>query len=88
VKYDEALSWLYGTQLFGIKLGLDSIRDLLGRWEFRRPAQRIIHVAGTNGKGSTCAMIESVARAQGYRTGSSPPLTSSPFANAFRCAAR
>ncbi len=41
-------------------------------------AAKIIHVAGTNGKGSVCAIIDSILRAQGYR-----PLTSSRFVNAF-----
>jgi dihydrofolate synthase/folylpolyglutamate synthase len=88
VKYDEALSWLYGTQLFGIKLGLESIRELLAAIGLPTPSQRVIHVAGTNGKGSTCAMIEAVAREHGYRTGlfTSPHLIT--FRERIRCAAR
>ncbi|MDQ3120747.1 MAG: bifunctional folylpolyglutamate synthase/dihydrofolate synthase [Verrucomicrobiota bacterium] len=67
--YKEALAWLFGTQRFGIKLGLENIRRLLGALDVPAPEQRIVHVAGTNGKGSVCAMIDSIARVEGYRTG-------------------
>lgn len=63
------LDWLYGTQLFGIKLGLEGIARLLDACGVARPEAAVVHVAGTNGKGSTCAMIEAAARAAGYRTG-------------------
>jgi len=68
--YPEAISWLFSTQMFGIKLGLDGPRELLRRY-LAYPARgvRVIHVAGTNGKGSTCAFIDAVARASGLRTG-------------------
>jgi dihydrofolate synthase/folylpolyglutamate synthase len=69
VTYQEALAWLYGTQRFGIKLGLENVRRLLGELNVPAREQRIIHVAGTNGKGSVCAMIDSICRAAGYRTG-------------------
>jgi dihydrofolate synthase/folylpolyglutamate synthase len=74
----EALRWLYATQRFGIKLGLENISRLLRELEVPEKSQRIIHVAGTNGKGSVCAMIDAIARAQGYRTGlfTSPHLVS------------
>lgn len=76
--YREALAWLYGTQRFGIKLGLDNVQRLLRELKLPGKDQRIIHVAGTNGKGSVCAMIDSICRAQGYRTGlfTSPHLVS------------
>lgn len=70
----EALDWLYSTQLFGMKLGLDHTKRLLkacglgSLLEHHPQNPQIIHVAGTNGKGSTCAMMESIARAAGYRT--------------------
>jgi dihydrofolate synthase/folylpolyglutamate synthase len=67
--YQEALAWLYGTQRFGIKLGLESVRRLLGELNVPGKDQRIIHVAGTNGKGSVCAMIDSICRAANHRTG-------------------
>jgi len=70
MRYQEAIDWLFSTQMFGIKLGLDGPRRLL-RESLAHPVRgvQVIHVAGTNGKGSTCAMIESVARACGRRTG-------------------
>lgn len=68
--YDEAIDWLYSTQKFGIKLGLEQPRKLL-RESLSLPKQgvKVIHVAGTNGKGSTCAIIDSLARACGVKTG-------------------
>jgi dihydrofolate synthase/folylpolyglutamate synthase len=77
VNYSEALEWLYSTQFFGIKLGLENPKRLLREYLAYPPRRtKVIHVAGTNGKGSTCAFIESVARATGARTGlfSSPHL--------------
>ncbi len=66
----SALDWLYSTQLFGIKLGLENTVELLKRaGAMPGPDMRVVHVAGTNGKGSTCAMIEIMARAQGLKTG-------------------
>ncbi|HVJ46142.1 MAG TPA: folylpolyglutamate synthase/dihydrofolate synthase family protein [Luteolibacter sp.] len=68
--YPEAIDWLFSTQMFGIKLGLDGPRRLLKEYlAFPAPGVTVIHVAGTNGKGSTCAMIDRIARASGKRTG-------------------
>jgi dihydrofolate synthase/folylpolyglutamate synthase len=80
VIYREALAWLYGTQRFGIKLGLENVQRLFRELDVPGPEQRIIHVAGTNGKGSVCAMIDSIARAAGYRTG----LFTSPHLITYR----
>lgn len=68
--YREAIDWLFSTQMFGIKLGLDGPRHLLKEY-LAYPAHgvKVIHVAGTNGKGSTCAMIDSITRACGKRCG-------------------
>ena len=68
--YQEAIEWLYSTQQFGIKLGLDQPRRLLRETDSPpKPGVKVIHVAGTNGKGSTCAIIDALARACGKRTG-------------------
>jgi dihydrofolate synthase/folylpolyglutamate synthase len=67
--FQSALDWLFGTQNRGVKLGLENIRTLLSRMGAPERNQRFIHVAGTNGKGSVCAMIESVCRASGLITG-------------------
>jgi dihydrofolate synthase/folylpolyglutamate synthase len=92
LNYKQALAWLYGLQRFGIKLGLENIRRLLDECCRGVCAKRqalaaasastpkVIHVAGTNGKGSVCAMIDSICRAQGYRTG----LFISPHLITFR----
>ncbi len=70
MNYREAIDWLFSTQMFGIKLGLDGPRHLLKEFlAYPAYGTRVIHVAGTNGKGSTCAMMESIARACGMRTG-------------------
>ena len=81
MKYREAIDWLFSTQMFGIKLGLEGPRRLL-KEALANPAHgvRVVHVAGTNGKGSTCAMVDSVARAAGIRTG----LFTSPHLVDFR----
>ena len=80
MKYTEALAWLYSLQRFGIKLGLENIRRLIAELDVDLVNARVIHVAGTNGKGSVCAMIDSICRAQKYRTG----LFISPHLVTFR----
>ena len=80
MNYREALAWLYSLQRFGIKLGLENIRRLIDALHVDLGSARVIHVAGTNGKGSVCAMIDSICRAQGYRTG----LFTSPHLVTFR----
>jgi len=80
VNYPEALAWLYGLQRFGIKLGLENIQRLIAVLHVDLGCARVIHVAGTNGKGSVCAMIDSILRAQKYRTG----LFISPHLVTFR----
>jgi dihydrofolate synthase/folylpolyglutamate synthase len=67
--YDEALVYLKGRERFGIKFGLsniDRLAEALARPERR---YRSLLVAGTNGKGSTVALAESILRASGFRTG-------------------
>ena len=80
MNYPEALAWLYGLQRFGIKLGLENIKRLIAELHVDLGRARVIHVAGTNGKGSVCAMIDSILRAQKYRTG----LFTSPHLITFR----
>ncbi len=67
--YTEAIQFLYDLQLHGVKLGLDNARRLAELAGDPQRRLRFIHVAGTNGKGSTCAMIESVYRFAGLRVG-------------------
>ncbi len=67
--YSTAIDWLFATQHRGVKLGLDNVRRLLASMGDPQNDLRFIHVAGTNGKGSVCAMIDSICRAAGVRTG-------------------
>ena len=72
----EALDWLAGLEFFGVKLGLEQTRELFRRIGSPERKLRFIHIAGSNGKGSTGAFLESALRNAGFRTGfySSPHL--------------
>ena len=78
--YPEAIHWLYELRLFGSKLGLKNPRQLAAHAGNPHDQLNIIHVAGTNGKGSVCAMLESIYRQAGYKTG----LFTSPHLVSFR----
>ena len=78
--YQEAIDWLYELRLLGSKLGLENPCKLAARAGNPHQSLKIIHVAGTNGKGSVCAMLESIYRAAGYKTG----LFTSPHLVSFR----
>jgi dihydrofolate synthase / folylpolyglutamate synthase len=69
--YPDSVHFLYslGNEIKTAKLGLDRIRAVLDALGSPHLAGRVVHVAGTNGKGSTCAMIEAALRAAGRRTG-------------------
>ncbi len=76
----QAAAYIESANGGGMRLGLSRVRELLRRLGDVQKRLRFIHVAGSNGKGSTCAMIESVLRAAGYRTG----LFTSPAVFDFR----
>ena len=78
--YQESLDYLFGLIRQGIKLELENIRRMLDY--FGNPQLKIptIHIAGTNGKGTTAACVESILRASGFRTG----LYTSPHLLDFR----
>ncbi|MCI0745978.1 MAG: bifunctional folylpolyglutamate synthase/dihydrofolate synthase, partial [Verrucomicrobia subdivision 3 bacterium] len=78
--YSEAIKFLYRLQLFGAKLGLENTRRLAALTGNPHEQLQFIHVAGTNGKGSTCAMLESIYRHAGRRVG----LFTSPHLISFR----
>ena len=69
--YPDSVQFLYalGNEIKTAKLGLHRIAKVLGALGNPEQAYRVVHVAGTNGKGSTCAMIEAGLRASGVRTG-------------------
>ena len=79
MSYDEAIQFLYSLRWFGTKLGLTNTLKLAELAGNPHHQLRFIHVAGTNGKGSTCAMLESIYRAAGLRVG----LFTSPHLVAF-----
>jgi dihydrofolate synthase/folylpolyglutamate synthase len=69
MNYQETISYLYGLERFGIKLDLSniiSLTDRLGNPQIEFPS---IHIAGSNGKGSVAAMLQSILSLSGYRTG-------------------
>ncbi len=78
--YTEAIQFLYDLRLFGAKFGLENTLKLAALAGNPQTQLRFIHVAGTNGKGSTCAMLEGIYRASGLRVG----LFTSPHLVSFR----
>ena len=67
--YDEAISILSSQGKFHIKLGLERVNSILELLGNPQDNLKVIHVAGTNGKGSTCAMLASILSESGYKTG-------------------
>lgn len=79
MNYIKALEYIESTGKFGSKLGLDNVAKLLEILGNPQDKLKIIHVAGTNGKGSTCAYLNSILVNAGYKTG----LYTSPFLEEF-----
>jgi len=84
VSYKESVSWLFGLQKYGIKFGLSKTTNLLKAFGNPHHNQHYIHIAGTNGKGSVGAMLESILLKAGLKVGfyTSPHLVS--FTERFR----
>ncbi|MEO8046599.1 MAG: folylpolyglutamate synthase/dihydrofolate synthase family protein [Nitrospirota bacterium] len=78
--YSSAVAYLYRLQQHGIKLGLETIMALTARLGMPQNRYRTLHIAGTNGKGSTAAMAAAMLQAAGYRVG----LYTSPHLVDFR----
>ena len=76
----EAVDYINAHNWSQWRLGLGRITELLGRLGDPQNELRFVHIAGSNGKGSTCAMIERILREAGYRTGLFP----SPYIEDFR----
>ena len=76
--YLDAIHHLGSARRFGMKLGLESMHELARALGSPQDGLRFIHIAGTNGKGSTAAFCESCLRAAGFRVGlyTSPHLVS------------
>ena len=73
---EQAEAFIRETEKYGMVYGLESIRNLMARLGNVQDRLCILHVAGTNGKGSVCAMLAGILQAAGYRTGvySSPAV--------------
>jgi dihydrofolate synthase/folylpolyglutamate synthase len=82
--YSEAVEWITGLIPFGIRPGLERIEALMDRLGNPHRRLKFIHVAGTNGKGSTCAFLTSALIEGGYDVGTftSPYITK--FTNRFQ----
>ena len=78
--YEQALDYIHSRIHRGTRKGMPRMRLLMEKLGDPQKRLRIVHVAGSNGKGSTCTMLESVLRQAGYRTG----LFVSPFVFDFR----
>ena len=79
MNYEETLKYIHKVSWTGSRPGLERITELLGLLGNPQDTLRFIHVAGTNGKGSFCAMCDSVLRKAGYKTG----LYTSPYIERF-----
>ena len=77
--YKESLKYIEETHKFGIRLGLDNMSKLLELLGNPQDKLNVIHVAGTNGKGSTCSFISSILKECGYKVG----LYTSPYLETF-----
>lgn len=78
MNYNDTISYLYCLQKHGIKLGLDNTRRLLSLLGNPQESFKAVHIAGTNGKGSASAMIASMLKTAGFKTGlfTSPHMAS------------
>lgn len=77
--YDEAVAWITGLVSFGIRPGLSRMEQMLTRLGHPERRLKFIHVAGTNGKGSTCAFLTKTLRKAGYDVG----MFTSPYLERF-----
>ncbi len=78
--YQQALDYIHGFDRFGIQPGLERVTELLRRLQDPQEAIPAVHVAGTNGKGSTCTMLSYGLAGAGYKVG----LYTSPYVLDFR----
>ncbi|RDW19754.1 bifunctional folylpolyglutamate synthase/dihydrofolate synthase [Oceanobacillus chungangensis] len=79
MNYEESLAFIHGRQYKGMKLGLDNITKLMELLGNPQNKLKFIHIAGTNGKGSTASFINQVLIKAGYKTG----LFTSPYLERF-----
>lgn len=80
MNYNEALNFIHSRDRFGSRPGMERIEALCNAFDNPQDKLKFVHVAGTNGKGSTCHMIASVLKESGYKVG----MFTSPFVVDFR----
>ena len=79
MNYEESLEYIHGRNKFGIKLGLDATNTLLEKIGNPHHKLKFVHIAGTNGKGSTTSYIHDILMSDGYKVGK----FISPFVHSF-----
>lgn len=79
MNYEETINYIHAVSWTGSRPGLQRISELLEKMGNPQDKLRFIHVAGTNGKGSFCAMLSSILQRAGYKTG----LYTSPYVKYF-----
>lgn len=84
MNYKEAMEFVQNTNKFGSVLGLDNIRELLNRLGNPQNQLKVVHIAGTNGKGSILAFLAGVFRESGYRAGRYVSPASFSYEERFR----
>lgn len=80
MNYSQALEFIHSRIKFGSRPGMERIEALCAEFENPQDDLKFVHVAGTNGKGSTCVMTAEILKAAGYRVG----LFTSPYITDFR----
>lgn len=78
MNYDDVIAYLERLQMHKIKLGLEAMQNFLAKVGRPETAVPVVHLAGTNGKGTVCAVVSGVLQGEGYRVGvyTSPHLSS------------
>lgn len=84
MNYEEAMNFIQNTNKFGSVLGLDNIKELLKRLDDPQDKLKVVHIAGTNGKGSTLAFLAGIFRESGYRAGRYVSPASFSYEERFR----
>ncbi|MGL5821359.1 MAG: bifunctional folylpolyglutamate synthase/dihydrofolate synthase [Sarcina sp.] len=79
MKYEEAMDYIANTSRFGMNFGLERVQTMLALLGNPEKKLKCIHIAGTNGKGSTTAMVTSILREEGYTVG----MYTSPYLEEF-----
>ncbi len=80
MNYTEAENYIHSLEVFGSKLGLERMNELLKRLDSPEKSLKFVHIAGTNGKGSVTTMVSDILTLSGYKTGK----YTSPFVSDFR----